>query len=95
MLVVLDLTKLRVQEKTVLKKLGRWMTIAEAAKWTSIMEGKDTFASVSGAARDNATIFNVGENDHRLITYIDYKTQIIIVADLLTQAEYDKWNEGK
>ncbi|MEC4813443.1 MAG: type II toxin-antitoxin system HigB family toxin [Scytonema sp. PMC 1069.18] len=40
----------------------------------------------------NFTVFNISGNNYRLITYIDYKSQIIFVRAVLTHAEYDKEN---
>ncbi len=36
------------------------------------------------------TVFNIGGNDFRLITKIEYDYQKIFVKHLLTQAEYNK-----
>ncbi len=40
----------------------------------------------------NFTVFNINGNHYRLITYIDYRSQIIFVRAVLTHAEYDKEN---
>lgn len=40
----------------------------------------------------NFTIFNVGGNNYRLITYVDYEYKIVFVRAVLTHAEYDKDN---
>ncbi|MUG93665.1 type II toxin-antitoxin system HigB family toxin [Scytonema sp. UIC 10036] len=40
----------------------------------------------------NFTVFNISGNHYRLITYIDYSSQIIFVRAVLTHAEYDKEN---
>lgn len=40
----------------------------------------------------NFTVFNIGGNNYRLITYIDYEAKIIFIRDVLTHAEYDKEN---
>jgi mRNA interferase HigB len=40
----------------------------------------------------NFTVFNISGNHYRLITYIDYRSQIIFVRAVLTHAEYDKEN---
>ncbi|ACK69355.1 conserved hypothetical protein [Gloeothece citriformis PCC 7424] len=40
----------------------------------------------------NFTVFNIGGNNYRLITYIDYETQMIFIRSVLTHAEYDQEN---
>jgi mRNA interferase HigB len=95
MLVIFDQVKLTVQEKAALKKLDVWKSIAEKSNWKHIMDVKEVIPSASGNAKGNTTIFNIGGNDYRLITVIDYHTQIIFVEDLLSHSEYDKWNKTK
>jgi mRNA interferase HigB len=92
MLVILP-SKLSVKDTVALGKLNSWKTIAEDARWKTIMDIKVTFASVSGGVKNIYTIFNIGGNDYRLITIIDYETQTVFVEDLLTHADYDKWNK--
>lgn len=38
----------------------------------------------------NFTVFNIGGNNYRLITYIDYQAQMIFIRAVLTHADYDK-----
>lgn len=37
-------------------------------------------------------IFNIGGNNYRLITFVDYEYQIVFIRNVLTHAEYDKEN---
>ncbi|MGF1979874.1 MAG: type II toxin-antitoxin system HigB family toxin [Nostoc sp. CmiSLP01] len=39
---------------------------------------------------NNFTVFNIGGNNYRLITYIDYQAQMIFIRAVLTHADYDK-----
>jgi mRNA interferase HigB len=38
----------------------------------------------------NFTVFDIGGNKYRLITYIDYEKNKIFIRNILTHAEYDK-----
>ncbi|MGI2902303.1 type II toxin-antitoxin system HigB family toxin [Tolypothrix sp. VBCCA 56010] len=38
----------------------------------------------------NLTIFNIGGNNYRLITLVDYNYQKVFIRHVLTHAEYDK-----
>ncbi len=40
----------------------------------------------------NFTVFNIGGNNYRLITYIDYQAQMIFIRAVLIHADYDKEN---
>jgi mRNA interferase HigB len=36
------------------------------------------------------TVFNVGGNKYRLITWVDYGLQTVVVKEALTHEEYDR-----
>jgi mRNA interferase HigB len=38
----------------------------------------------------NFTVFNIGGNNYRLITLVDYEYQKVFIRHILTHAEYDK-----
>ncbi|WP_413175357.1 type II toxin-antitoxin system HigB family toxin [Anabaena azotica] len=40
----------------------------------------------------NLTVFNIKGNHYRLITYIDYDSQLLFIRAVLTHAEYDQEN---
>jgi len=40
----------------------------------------------------NFIVFNISGNNYRLITYLDYRAQIIFIRAVLTHADYDKEN---
>lgn len=39
---------------------------------------------------ENFTVFDIGGNKYRLITYIDYVKNKIFIRHVLTHAEYDR-----
>ncbi len=38
------------------------------------------------------TIFNIGGNKYRLITFVRYSAQTVFIKLIMTHAEYDRWN---
>ena len=72
--------------------LGAWLKIALESEWKSLMDIRRTINSVSGSVKKSYTVFNIGGNDFRLICVVNYKTQTILVTDVFTHAEYDKWS---
>jgi mRNA interferase HigB len=48
---------------------------------------------------DKLTVFNIGGNKYRLVTYIDYPAELVFIRSILTHEEYstgrwknDPWN---
>jgi mRNA interferase HigB len=78
------------------KWLANWIDIARVASWKNLQEVRRQFPSADGVtlrSRVVVTVFNVRGNEYRLLTIINYENQRIVVADVLTHAEYnkDKW----
>jgi mRNA interferase HigB len=70
------------------KSLAIWEKVVRAAAWKNSEDMKRTFNSVD--YDDPRTIFNIGGNNIRLIALVDFKKQLVQVADVMTHAEYDK-----
>ncbi|KST66400.1 hypothetical protein BC008_26095 [Mastigocoleus testarum BC008] len=58
------------------------------AEWKNLIEVQAIYPKAS--AFGNFTVFNIKENNYRLIVDIIYKTQRIYIKYVLTHAEYDK-----
>lgn len=78
--------------------LRAWYKLAAKTQWNNFAELRQTFASADQVG--NLTVFNIGGNNYRLITYIDYKSKKIFIRHVLTHADYDKghwkhdpWNQ--
>ena len=67
-----------------------WLKIAKTANWHNFVEVRQSFPSADLVG--NLTVFNIGGNKYRLITYINYKTKKIFIREFLTHSEYDKNN---
>lgn len=68
--------------------LQAWYKITNNARWQNFVELCQTFRSADQVG--TLTVFDIGGNKYRLITYIDYKTKKIFIRNVLTHAEYDK-----
>ena len=68
--------------------LRAWHQVAEHATWQSHAEVQQTYSSADLVGR--LTVFNIGGNDFRLITRVEYQRQEIYIRSVLTHAEYDK-----
>lgn len=71
----------------------RWwykITSSKKCKWQDFVELRETFPSADQVGK--LTVFNIGGNKYRLITFIDYQTQKVFIRHVLTHAEYDKEN---
>ncbi|MFN3848262.1 MAG: type II toxin-antitoxin system HigB family toxin [Spirosomataceae bacterium] len=71
-----------------------WYDLVIEQNWASPNELKSTFGNTS-IIDSNRVVFNIKGNDYRLITYIDYKFQIIFVMWVGTHSEYDKIDARK
>lgn len=68
--------------------LQLWYKLTSLAKWQNFLELRQTFPSADVVG--NLTVFNIGGNNYRLITFVDYKYQKVFIRYVLTHAEYDK-----
>lgn len=58
------------------------------SNWPNFVELRKIFPSADQVG--NFTVFNIGGNKYRLITFIDYTYQKVFIRAVLTHAEYDK-----
>jgi len=70
------------------KPLLHWLNTAEAATWSNPADLKFAFNSVDFVG--DLTVFDVGGNKYRLITFVHYQRGIVYVKNVLTHKEYDK-----
>lgn len=74
--------------------LEDWWKIASHARWQNLAEKRKDFphADPVGAC----TVFNIGGNKYRLITKLNYCSQIVYTRFVLTHSEYDRggWKDG-
>src|SRR5712691_11945275 len=88
---VISVTRLKdfwAKHPTAETPLRAWYQVAKHATWQSTDELRQTYRSADFV--DRFTVFNVGGNNFRLITRVEYGRQEIYIRWVLTHAEYDK-----
>jgi mRNA interferase HigB len=75
------------------KWLDAWAATVEDASWQSISDIRGDYPSADGVKLKSSTVitvFNVKGNEYRLLTFVDFKVQVVLVLELLTHAVYNK-----
>ncbi|MBD2313554.1 type II toxin-antitoxin system HigB family toxin [Desertifilum sp. FACHB-1129] len=73
--------------------LRTWYKLTSLAQWQHLAEVRQNFNSADSVG--NFTVFNIGGNHYRLITYIDYQYKKVFIRYVLTHKEYseEKWKQ--
>ena len=71
------------------KPLVRWIDITTDALWMNFNDVRQSFNSADYVK--GFVVFNIGGNLYRLIARVKYQDQIVIVENIFTHKEYDKW----
>lgn len=69
--------------------LLRWYLTTSTRSWANPSELKETFNSVDYVG-NGLYVFNIKGNDYRLIAFINFKTQLVVIRFIGTHAEYDR-----
>lgn len=73
--------------------LSSWVEVIQNNAYQSLARLKETFSSVD--YDKPYTIFNIGGNKYRLMAIVDYTIQVVLIYQVMTHAEYDKWNKKR
>ena len=65
-----------------------WYKVAKKSAWTCLNDIRNTWRDTDSV--NEFTVFNIKGNHYRLITKINYKSQIVFIKHVLTHADYDK-----
>lgn len=68
--------------------LQGWYVRTKQARWGNFVELRQVFPSADQVS--NFIVFNVGGNNYRLITFVDFEYQKVFIRHVLTHAEYDR-----
>ena len=71
--------------------LAGWYKIAKKAQWDHFPDVKDTWRNADQVG--TCVVFDTANNRCRLISYINFKTQIVYILHILSHVEYgkDRW----
>lgn len=73
------------------KQIEAWTALVEAAEWTSSMDLMEDFP-LADFLGEGKCVFNIKGNRYRLYAKIAYKTKKVLVNEVGTHAEYEKWD---
>lgn len=73
--------------------LKTWLKEVQKAQFRNLNELQQRFPSADYLSENELTIFNIGGNNYRMITFVRYVSQSIFIKKVMTHAEYDKWNK--
>ncbi len=74
--------------------LATWLSVALAVNPRNFEELRSVFGTVSYIPK-NLYCFNIGGNNYRLITAISFTLQAMTIEQIMTHADYDKWNKSR
>jgi mRNA interferase HigB len=72
--------------------LREWQKDVQKSDYANFAELRATYPSADYLADAELTIFNIGGNKYRLVTFVRYSAQTIFIKRVMTHAEYTKWN---
>ncbi len=70
--------------------LETWLTLVEAASWTSMDELRRTSLGRPSPVTSSRVVFNIHHNEYRLIADIDFNRQVVFIKFIGTHEEYDE-----
>lgn len=68
--------------------LLRWATVTKLSSWRNLADLRQTFRSADQVCE--CTVFDILGNNYRLITRINYASQVVSIYHFLTHKEYDR-----
>jgi mRNA interferase HigB len=72
------------------KPLQRSLGIVRAANWPHFPAVKQSFSAAGYAPSTGTLIFDIGGNKYRLIAFVNFETQAIVIDRALTHEEYNR-----
>jgi mRNA interferase HigB len=69
--------------------LNAWYRVAEQAEWSSPNDVRATYRSADPVGAE-FVVFDICNNDYRLVVRVDYARSIVYVWDVYTHTAYDR-----
>jgi mRNA interferase HigB len=69
--------------------LNSWCKVVKRAEWSKPQDVGNTYRSADPVGNE-FVVFDICNNNYRLIVRIDYERQIVYVWGVFTHAEYDR-----
>lgn len=69
-----------------------WLKLMQSSRYATWGELHDDFPRADYVGERRVTIFDIGGNKYRLVTFIRYESQTVFVKHVFTHAEYDTWS---
>lgn len=75
------------------KSLRYWFKVTSISQWNCFDDVVKSFSTADKVKK--FVVFNIGGNNFRLITYIDFPLGKVFIRNVLTHSEYskDKWKQ--
>ena len=71
------------------KLLSAWLHETENATWKTPSDIRRT-SRTADFLKDNRVIFNIGGNDYRIVSRVDYRQQALIISWVRYHKDYDR-----
>ena len=72
-------------------QIESWEAEVEGAKWSTPHELKGRYPRASILGNQNV-VFNICGNKYRLWVKVSYKNELVLIEQIGTHKEYEKWN---
>lgn len=76
--------------------LSRWLDVVESTIWRNFAEVRSTFPNADLVRKHDTAfvVFNVGGNNYRVSTIIQYQAGVVYIDRPMTHDEYTRWSKG-
>ena len=77
-------------------RFSRWLQVVESTLWRNFAEVRATFLNADLVRKGDVAfvVFNVGGNNYRVSTIIQYQAGVVYIDRPMTHDEYSRWSQG-
>ena len=79
------------------KPLALWLKVVAAANWNTPHDVKAALPSADlvRVGEEPLWVFNIRGNNYRLIALVVFAASELTILEIMTHAQYDKWNKNR